>query len=132
MLAPRLTSVGRKSSPVFRGKAHRGVGTFVNTIDGPQKNVIFQGHTLINGNIVLNLDVIPQCHLWSNHHVLTDFALLAHPDAFHDMAEMPDLASVTDLGSLIDVGGFMNKIGLGFTHQDLVSREQFFLVELRI
>jgi len=79
--------VGADGSALF----HQSFPQFIHPDDGasriedigkdhgrPAENIIFQGYTLIDRNVVLNLDVIAHSNIGADYHILPDFAVLSN------------------------------------------------------
>ncbi len=64
---------------------------------GTNENAIFYGHTLINGYIVLNFDVIP------------DGCVSIYIDTFTDDAVLPNLGSCAHLSLVPNAGRFADR-----------------------
>src|SRR5258707_765911 len=73
-----------------------------------EKYVIFNHYARINGNVILNLDVISNNRPAIDIHILTDAAALSDSRAFHDMGKVPDFCAGTDFSSVIGVRGFVH------------------------
>ena len=73
----------------LRTIALRGLITLVNTIDGPRRHRLHNGHRC-RYYIVLYFDMVTRlvlCH----HYILTKGAMPTNDAVRHDMGEMPDL-----------------------------------------
>ena len=82
---------------------------------GPKEYVVVAGHTFVDGDVVLNLDILAQNHAGRYDHVLANVAVFAQNSTRHDVAEVPNLGAFSDACSFIDGGGFVCLIlhGLG-------------------
>jgi hypothetical protein len=58
----------------------------------PAEYVVLQDAAGINGDIILDLDVVTDGYIWGDYDVLTDIAVVADPAILHDVREMPDLS----------------------------------------
>src|SRR5262245_49384115 len=67
------------------------------------KHVVFQDHAGVDGDVVLNLDVVADDHIRRDHDVLSDVAPRADRGAGHHVGEVPDLRALADAAPLIDI-----------------------------
>jgi hypothetical protein len=65
------------------------------------KYVVFKDHACIDGDVVLNLDVIAYHHIIGYEYILSKHAPLAYARAFRDVAEVPYLRIRADLCPVI-------------------------------
>ena len=77
----------------------------------PDEDVVFQGHALVDADIVLDLAAVADPHVGAGHDVLAERAADADPGARDDVTEMPYARVVADLDAVIDIGRFMNNGG---------------------
>ena len=77
---------------------------------GPEEYVVFAGHTFVDRDVVLHLDILAQNHAGRYDHVLANVAVFAQNSARHDVAEVPNLGTFSDACSFIDGGGFVSLI----------------------
>lgn len=75
------------------------------------KNVIFQGNSLVDADIVLHLAAVAYNCIGANDDILSDIAVFSDDGTGHHMAEMPDLCSVADADPVVDPGGLVGKPG---------------------
>src|SRR5215472_5853994 len=85
---------------------------------GPAKDVVLEFDTSVDGNIVLDLDVVPNLALRAYHDVLTEVATNADFRAAHNVAEVPDPGSWADFTAWVDDRGRMRKV-FGLGHVDV-------------
>lgn len=76
---------------------------------GTQETIVLNDHTGVDGDIVLDLDIIAEDHAGGDNHILAKVAVLTDLSAGHDVGEMPDLRARTNLGAFIDIAGRMDK-----------------------
>lgn len=76
-----------------------------------QENIIFNGRSRVDGDIVLHLDVIADDDTTVDINILAKNASLTNLRALHNVAEVPDLGSSADDGSVVNVGGFVDGNG---------------------
>ena len=72
---------------------------------GPEEDIIFNDGAGVDGDVVLNLDVVPDLHAVRDHGVLAENAAFADDCAGADVGEVPDLRACTDGGSVINNRG---------------------------
>src|SRR2546430_762370 len=77
----------------------------------PEKYIVFDDHSCVNGHVVLNFDIIPDDRPRIDIHVLTKYAPLTYPRSLHHVRTMPDLRARSDLGTLVDIRGFVREVG---------------------
>jgi len=78
---------------------------------GSEERVVADGHALVDGDVVLNLDPVADGHVAVDVDVLTEDAALTDAGAALHVVEEPDLRSRADLDTVVDVGAGMNKWG---------------------
>jgi hypothetical protein len=76
----------------------------------PAEHIVFERYTFIDGDVVLNLDVITDANARPDDDVLSDAALPTDMDLWQHVAEVPDERPRAYLVAGIDVGGLMNKV----------------------
>ena len=76
---------------------------------GAAKDVVLQGHSCVNGNVILDFHIVPNDHPGSDARILSDDAVLSDPALLEDVREMPDLCPGADLARFIDPGRLMDK-----------------------
>ena len=81
----------------------------MNTIDGPQKNVVLKNDACVNGHVVLYFHIVANNALRRDYDVLADVAVLADTAFLHNMAEVPDPRASTDAARFVDVRRFMHE-----------------------
>lgn len=80
------------------------------------EHVVLEKDIVIYGNVVLNLDVVPDHYLVADKHILAERASCPYDGASTNMHPMPDSGFSADLRTLIDDGGGMSRIA--GTHED--------------
>lgn len=75
------------------------------------EDVILEGHALVDRNVVLDLDEVPDDDVVGDIDVLAQHAAPADPGAALDMAEVPDLRPLADPDVLVDERAFVDEIG---------------------
>ncbi len=73
------------------------------------KDIVFQLHTFVNRNIVLDLDVIADAHIRSHIDILTKGAVGSDTGTGLNMAEVPDLGPGSELDVVVDVAAFVDE-----------------------
>ena len=73
------------------------------------ENVVLEYDSVVDGNIVLNLDSIADPHSARYEDVLSELAAAADDRAAHDVTEVPDLSVVADDGTFVDDRAFVDK-----------------------
>jgi len=63
---------------VFSGDVAAGIYDIGKNHGRAAKYIVFKDYTLINGYIVLNLDVVSDFNLWGNNHILPDVASISN------------------------------------------------------
>lgn len=71
--------------------------------------MILKFHSLVNRDVVLNLDPIADLHVRTHVDVLPESAPFSYGCSRLNVAEVPDAGSVSDRHTLVDVGAFVNK-----------------------
>lgn len=74
------------------------------------KDVVFQGDAFVDGDVVLNFDVVTDINPGADDDVLSNAAPLSDIRAGDNMAEMPDPGVFPDGHAIVDVAGFVNGI----------------------
>jgi hypothetical protein len=59
---------------------------------------------LINGDVVLDLDIVADPHFWSDHNILANINVLSKAHISEDVAEVPNFAAFTDFHAWINIG----------------------------
>src|SRR6266536_3422329 len=77
---------------------------------GTAEDVVFQLDALVDGHVVLDLDVVADPGPRHHDDVLAEVTPLADHGARHHMREVPDLGAVPDHRPVIDVAGFVREI----------------------
>lgn len=77
---------------------------------GSAKDVVFECHTSVDRDIILDLDIVSQNDTGSDHDILTEVAALANLCLAHDMTEMPYLRAVTNLTAFVNHGRRICKV----------------------
>jgi hypothetical protein len=81
---------------------------------GSAEDIVFQNAAGVHRNVVLNFDVIADCHIRRDHDVLSDIAAGADRGILHDMGKMPNFGTRANGAGLIDITGFVDEIILLF------------------
>ena len=71
------------------------------------KNVISQDHSVVDGYIILNSNVVTKDSFSSNIHILAKYATFPYFCAGHHMRPVPYLGARPNVCGMIDNGGFM-------------------------
>src|SRR5262249_11189025 len=77
-----------------------------------EEHVRLDDRAVVQGDVVLDLDVVADDDARGDVDVLAEDALHADLAIGHDVREMPDLGPVADVARLIDVGGLVNEVRL--------------------
>src|SRR5690606_33995086 len=77
---------------------------------GTAEHSVFKGDSLVNRNIILDLDTVPYNHSRPQHDILPDPTVLADPRVFQNVRDMPDGGPFTDRDILVHKSGGVNKI----------------------
>lgn len=72
---------------------HSGVGS---NSGWYREYTIFQLDSFMDADVVLDLAIVTHSHVFSNHDILADYAVMANSRALHHMSDMPDTRSRTD------------------------------------
>lgn len=88
---------------------------------GTQETVVFDDDAGVDGDIVLDLDVVTEDDTRGDDHILAEAAVFANLCAGHDVGEMPDLRAPANLGAFIDIAGRVDK-EVGHFRACLLSR----------
>ena len=80
---------------------------------GAAEDVIFQGDTFIDGNVILNLASLSDGDVRTDHDILTDVAVIAEEGTGQNMGKMPDLCPPADRHTVIHHRGFVNETCAG-------------------
>src|SRR3954464_2147756 len=75
----------------------------------PTKHVVFEHHTLVHRDVVLNLDVVAYADAVHPYHVLSERAPLADDRAAEHVTKMPDLGVGADPRAVVDVRRLMDE-----------------------
>src|SRR6185437_12757084 len=75
----------------------------------PTEYVVFERHALVDRDVVLNLDVVPDPHAGHHHHVLAQVAALTDRGTGHDVGEVPDLRTPADLRTVVEIARFVDE-----------------------
>jgi len=75
------------------------------------EDIVLEYDTVVDGDVVLNLDSIADPHAACHEDVLSELAVPAYDGAAHDVTEMPDLGVVADDGSIIDDRAIVDESG---------------------
>jgi hypothetical protein len=75
----------------------------------PTENVVFQFHTRVQGDVVLNFDVVANAYSAGDVYVLPQNAHTSDPAFSHYMRKMPDLGAVADFAWLVHYRARMHK-----------------------
>jgi hypothetical protein len=70
----------------------------------PAKNLVFQYHIVVNGNVILDFHSVADCRPAPNVDVLPQGAVGSDLGPGHYMGKMPYFGSGTDNGPLVDIG----------------------------
>ena len=73
------------------------------------KDVIFNLNALVDGNIVLDPDTIPNVDIVANIHILAQGTILTNNSPALDMAEMPNFRPGANLDAVIHVTALVNE-----------------------
>ena len=73
------------------------------------EDVIFNINALIDGNIVLDPDTIPNADIVANIHILAQGTILTNNSPALDMAEMPNIRPGANLDAVIHVTALVNE-----------------------
>lgn len=101
---------GRVLAPAVDGAS--GVGDIGEHAGRPEEDILFTNHPSVETDVVLNLAVSTQSHIWTDDNVLANVAVFSQIGAGHDVAEVPDFASLANQGSFVNDGRFMGKVVL--------------------
>ena len=82
----------------------------------PAKNIVFESHSFVDRDVILNLDVVADNATRRDDNILTKIAVFADPRIFHDMTEMPNLGSLSYRARLFDRRRFVHEIRCGVVH----------------
>jgi hypothetical protein len=83
------------------------IGDIGEDAGGTAENIILELDAGIEGDVVLNFDIVADYDAARHVHVLAQNALPPDVCILHDMAEMPDLGPGPDGAGLVDVGARM-------------------------
>lgn len=81
-----------------------------------EEDVIFNGCAGVDGDIVLNLHIVPNDHIIGHHCILAKNAILTNLGTGTDVGKMPNLSAVANGNRLVNDGGGMT----AKTHQELL------------
>jgi len=76
-----------------------------------QEDVGFYCKAFINGDVILDLDVIANYHVGADVDVLAQDAFGAQFGAGLNMGKVPDFSPITNTDTVVDKGGGVDKIG---------------------
>jgi len=76
----------------------------------PTKHVVFERHTFVHRNVVLNLRIVSNQRARADNDVLTDAASFSYPRTGHHVAEVPNVRLPTDHNIVIDIRRLVNGI----------------------
>src|SRR5207247_2374846 len=76
----------------------------------PAEHVVFEHHTFVDRDVVLNLHVVADLCPGHHHHVLTQAAALPDHGARHHVTEVPDLGVLADPGTCIDEARLVGEV----------------------
>lgn len=60
---------------------------------GAEENPIFNDYAFVDGDVVLDFDLVTKCYIRANGTVLSHHALLSQNSAGHEVAEVPDFGA---------------------------------------
>lgn len=78
---------------------------------GTAKHVVFQRDAIVDGNIVLHLDVIADHHVVADKYILAEGTMFADLRAAANVHPMPDVRSLPDPGAGVDNRAVVGVIG---------------------
>jgi hypothetical protein len=73
------------------------------------EDIILYFDALIDGNIVLDADTIPNADIVAHIHILPQGTVRADDSSALDMTKMPNLRSRADAYAIVDIRAFMNE-----------------------
>jgi hypothetical protein len=83
------------------------------------ENSILYGNAMINRNIILDFNIVPDNDSGIYVHAFSQNAVLPQTGVFANLAMMPYTGALTEDGFLRYFGGWMNTDGHGMTSLDL-------------
>src|SRR6185437_10552529 len=81
---------------------------------GAEEYVVFNDRAGVDGDVVLNFDVVADYRSAVNVDVLSDDALFSDARAFHDVSKVPDLAARADFRAIVGECGVVHEVGQFF------------------
>ena len=75
----------------------------------PTEDIVLYFDALIDGNIVLDADTIPNVDIVAHIHILPQGTVRSDDSSTLDMTEMPNLRSCADAYAIVDIRAFMNE-----------------------
>ena len=75
----------------------------------PTEDIVLYFDALIDGNIVLDADTIPNAGVVAHIHILTQGTVRSDDSPSLDMTKMPNFRSCADAYAIVDIRAFMNE-----------------------
>ena len=75
---------------------------------GAAEHPVFEGDTLVDRDIVLDLAAVADRHVGTSHDILAERAIPADPGTRQNMNEMPNAGAGTDLARLVEISRFVH------------------------
>lgn len=104
-----LAHARTRINPVHREVRPRSIYIRENT-GRPTEDIVLYFDALIDGNIVLDADTIPNMDIVAHIHILAQGTVRSDDSTTLDMTEMPNLRSGADLDAVINVATLVNVI----------------------
>jgi hypothetical protein len=77
---------------------------------GAEENIVFANDPFVEGDVVLNLNVVADDHAVGDEYVLPQTTVFSYARTGHNVAEVPDFGVAPDLGAFVNEGRGMGEI----------------------